>query len=42
MIWEGAILGTYLMAKGFTTPQPSPQATALDSRPAMPVAIAAR
>ncbi len=39
MIWEGGILGIYLMATGFTTPQPSLRATTTE--PAMPVAAAA-
>jgi hypothetical protein len=41
MIWEGGVLGIYLITKGFITPQTSPQATGQDSRPARPVAIAA-
>ena len=41
MVWEGGILGAYLITKGFTTPQPSRRATAQDSRPVMPVAASA-
>ena len=41
MVWEGGVLGVYLMTKGFTTPQPSPRATAPDPRPALPLVVAA-
>lgn len=40
MIWEGGVLGVYLMTKGFTT-QPSPQAAGEAPRTAMPLAVAA-
>ena len=41
MVWEGGVLGIYLMTKGFTTPQPSPRATVQQSQPTMPLAAAA-
>jgi len=41
IVWEGGVLGIYLLTRGFTTPQPSPRVAAQESRPAMPVVAAA-
>ena len=41
MVWEGGVLGIYLMTKGFSTPQSSPRATSQQPRPAVPVVVAA-
>ena len=41
MIWEGGVLGIYLMTKGFTAPQTSPQVTSQEAGPGVPVVVAA-
>ncbi len=41
MVWEGGVLGIYLITRGFTTPQAPARTTGREARPAMPVAAAA-